>query len=169
MTCTSRQVESRIALLIAHAKIGPRGEQVFRNLQMARSRRAHQRRSAAEAAGVHGPSARKQDHDEFGVAGFGGPQYGAVPGCRGTVALGAGAEELPNRLRRTLANRNVEQRLSVRASAVGIEARFEEKTQRVRPPPCSRGTQGSTPRRLRCSRGQQFHEVVVCIADRHFE
>ena len=50
MACTSREVESRIALLIAHAKIGPRGEQVFRDLQMALSRRAHQRRSAAAAA-----------------------------------------------------------------------------------------------------------------------
>ena len=80
-----------------------------------------------------------------------------------------GAEEVPDRLRGALANRNVEQRLSVRASAFGIEARLEEKTQRVRPPPCSRGTQGSTPRRLRCSRGQELHEVVVCIADRHFE
>ena len=71
MACTSREVESRIALLIAHAKIGPRGEQVFRDLQMARSRRAHQRRSAAETPTVHGPSARKQDHDDVGFAGFG--------------------------------------------------------------------------------------------------
>jgi len=71
MTRTPGEVERRVALLVAHAEVGPRGEQVFDDLEMSRSRRAHQRRSTVETPTVYGATARKQDHDDVGVAGFG--------------------------------------------------------------------------------------------------